>query len=93
MRKGIAMERNTTLAALTLLLAGCAAGPELAANDQDARAERIFVTGSNIPKRAEAPADSSLPQAMGLQVIGPDTLRQIQSGGPGADTTVPRPGR
>ena len=86
------MHRNAILFA-SLLAAGCATGPEPDPNDREVRAERVFITGSNIPKRADAPADSRLPQAMGVRILGRDTLESIQSAGHGAETTAPRPGR
>jgi hypothetical protein len=81
------MVRNALLIA-SLLVAGCATGPEPEVDAREARAERIFVTGSNIPKRADAPADSVLPQAMGLTIIGRDSLQAIQSTGNGSDNTM-----
>jgi len=66
--------------ALTLL-AACAAGPE--ATTAESPSQREYPTGSNLPRKQNAPANASIPMGEGVRVHSREDLERIQNmGGP-----------
>lgn len=63
-------------ATLTVLAAGCAADGSVPA---ESPSERLYVTGSNIPKKANAPADANTPAGMGLRVYSREDVERMQA--------------
>ena len=71
-----------SLVATALLAAGCATGDTTVANAESA-SEREYPTGSNIPRKKNAPADANIPMGMGVRVHSKEDLERIQNmGGP-----------
>ena len=78
-------------AALATLAAGCASTDDNATARTETASERLYVTGSNIPKKANAPADANIPMGMGIRVQTREDLERMQnSGGPQELVTVPK---
>jgi hypothetical protein len=69
--------------ALAALAAGCASDDTANATAEPA-SERVYVTGSNIPKKANAPADANIPMGMGVRIQSREDLERMQRGGTGA---------
>ena len=74
------------VAAAAAFLAGCA-GPDHVTEER--ASERLYVTGSNIPKRANAPADANIPMGMGVRVQTREDLERMQNGGSGVMSETP----
>jgi hypothetical protein len=71
-----------TLATCAFLAGGCATGEANVATPEPA-SEREYPTGSNIPRKKNAPADANIPMGMGVRVQSRDDLERIQNmGGP-----------
>ena len=75
--------RASMLVCVATLLSACAAGGDTPASGETA-SDRVYVTGSNIPKRASAPADANTPMGMGLRVQSREDLERMQGSGSGA---------
>ena len=75
------MKRSLIALAAATLLAGCATtdGTVVA----ESASEREYPTGSNIPRKKNAPADANIPMGMGVRVHSKEDLERIQNmGGP-----------
>jgi hypothetical protein len=74
------MKKLFTCAALSLaaLASGCASDGAATASNESA-SERLYVTGSNIPKKANAKADSNTPMGMGLTVQSREDFEREQA--------------
>jgi hypothetical protein len=86
------MKKVLALASLSFAAAaaGCATGDDNAAASTERASERLYVTGSNIPKKANAPADANLPMGMGLRVHSREDLERMQSLGANQNPDSPR---
>jgi hypothetical protein len=74
------MKRLLVPLAAALLLGGCAA-PD-AVSSADTPSEREYPTGSNIPRKSKAPADSNIPMgAAGVRVYSREDLERLQNSG------------
>ena len=70
-----------TVAAAALLAGGCATGDTNVATES--ASEREYPTGSNLPRKKNAPADANIPMGMGVRVHSREDLERIQNmGGP-----------
>lgn len=69
------------LAAAALLATGCATGDATVATESPS--EREYPTGSNIPRKKNARADTNTPMGLGVRVHSRDDLERMQSGGSG----------
>ena len=76
----IPMKKLFTCTALSLaaLASGCASDDAATASNESA-SERLYVTGSNIPKKANAKADANTPMGMGLSVQSREDWERMQS--------------
>ena len=74
------MKKLFACAALSLaaLSSGCASDDTAAASNESA-SERLYVTGSNIPKKANAKADANTPMGMGVSVQSREDFERTQA--------------
>ena len=74
-------KRILMLAAAALLAGGCATGDAKVATES--ASEREYPTGSNLPRKKNAPADANIPMGMGVRVHSKEDLERAQNmGGP-----------
>jgi hypothetical protein len=73
------------------LMAACA-GPDTVTSAESA-SEREYPTGSNIPRKNKAPADSQIPMGMGVRVHSREDLERMQQGGAPQNPDAPPRGR
>lgn len=78
--------RLLAVAAISASLAGGCAAPDAvtAAVPRDTPSEREYPTGSNIPRKSRAPADSNIPLGLGVRVHSREDLERMQGSGSGA---------
>ena len=70
------------VAALAVMLCGCA-GPDAAVTSTESPSEREYPTGSNLPRKKNAPANASIPMGEGVRVHSREDLERVQNmGGP-----------
>lgn len=75
------MRLTLALAVAALLATGCAAGD--ASVPTESPSEREYPTGSNLPRKKNAKADTNTPMGLGVRVHSRDDLERMQSGGSG----------
>jgi hypothetical protein len=80
-------------ATLAVLSAGCASDTATNATSAESPSERLYVTGSNIPKKANAAADANIPMGMGVRVQTREDLERMQGSGAPYNPDAPPKGR
>ena len=78
-------------AALVALLCGCASPDSVTATESPS--EREYPTGSNIPRKKGAVADSNTPGGMGVRAMSREEFERLQSAGSGAQSKSDGMGR
>ena len=86
--------KSTHLAAAVVaaaLAAGCA-GPETV-TASESPSEREYPTGSNLPRKKNATADSNSPSGMGVRAMSREEFERFQATGSGAQSKTDGGGR
>jgi hypothetical protein len=69
-------------AAAAIVVSGCTI-PDAAVTSAESPSDREYPTGSNLPRKKNAPANASIPMGEGVRVHSREDLERIQNmGGP-----------